>query len=219
MAGRSGSPPALLASVAVSAEDDAPAAVMRRSLRAVVPEGDRISLAMREYRQHRRARTTVVVPSRDALQHLVASGAVFRIEPVQPITTTSPGEGREPDRPLPANMASLPIVGVVDGGLTAASYKHAEAWRAPPLVKDSQADAKHGNQVSSLVVQGHDWNNNLALPPLYCQVGTVQAVAKRGSRASADPQEFVAYLDAVMAGQLQYEGLEFFAESAPRLRA
>lgn len=194
-----GSPPALLASVAVSAEDDAPAAVMRRSLRAVVPEGDRISLAMREYRQHRRARTTVVVPSRDALQHLVASGAVFRIEPVQPITTTSPGEGREPDRPLPANMASLPIVGVVDGGLTAASYKHAEAWRAPPLVKDSQADAKHGNQVSSLVVQGHDWNNNLALPPLYCQVGTVQAVAKRGSRASADPQEFVAYLDAVMA--------------------
>ena len=96
-------------------------------------------------------------------------------------------------------MKTLPIVGVVDGGITAASYRHAEAWRAPPLVADGAADTQHGNWVTSLVVQGHDWNNNLTLPPLYCQVGTVQAVVKKGSRAFVDPQDFVAYLDGVMA--------------------
>lgn len=191
-------PPPLLAGVDVGTDTDVPV-VMRRALRAAAASGDRINLAMRTYRLHRRARTTVLVPSRAALDQLVASGTVFRIEPVQPISSTSPGEGREPDRPLPGDMTTLPIVGVVDGGLTAASYRHAEAWRAPPLIADGAADTQHGNWVTSLVVQGHDWNNNLTLPPLYCQVGTVQAVAKKGSRAFVDPQDFVAYLDSVMA--------------------
>lgn len=190
-------PPPLLAGVDIGADTEVPI-VMRRALSAARASGDRINLAMRTYRLHRRARTTVLVPSRAALNHLVASGTVFRIEPVQPINSTSPGEGREPDRPLPGDMTMLPIVGVVDGGLTAASYRHAEAWRAPPLVADSAADTRHGNWVTSLVVQGHDWNNNLTLPPLYCQVGTVQAVAKKTSRAFVDPQDFVAYLDGVM---------------------
>lgn len=191
-------PPPLLAGVDIGTDTDVPV-VMRRALRAAAASGDRINLAMRTYRLHRRARTTVLVPSRAALDQLVASGTVFRIEPVQPISSTSPGEGREPDRPLPGDMTTLPIVGVVDGGLTAASYRHAEAWRAPPLIADGAADTQHGNWVTSLVVQGHDWNNNLTLPPLYCQVGTVQAVAKKGSRAFVDPQDFVAYLDSVMA--------------------
>lgn len=191
-------PPPLLAGVDVSKYTDVPV-VMRRALRAAAASGDRINLAMRTYRLHHRARTTVLVPSRAALDQLVASGTVFRIEPVQPISSTSPGEGREPDRLLPGNMTTLPIVGVVDGGLTAASYRHAEAWRAPPLIADGAADTKHGNWVTSLVVQGHEWNNNLTLPPLYCQVGTVQAVAKKGSRTFVDPQDFVAYLDSVMA--------------------
>lgn len=190
-------PPPLLTGVDVGADTDVPAA-MRRAVRAAAASGDRIGLAMRTYRQHRRARTTVLVPSRSALDQLVASGTVFRIEPVQPINSTSPGEGREPDRPLPGDLTTLPIVGVVDGGLTAASYLPAEAWRAPPLIADGAADALHGNQVTSLVVQGHDWNNNLTLPPLYCQVGTVQAVPKRGVRVLVDPQDFVAYLDGVM---------------------
>lgn len=195
-------PPPLLAGVDVSTDADVPV-VMRRTLRAAAASGDRINLAMRTYRLHRRARTTVLVPSRAALDQLVASGTVFRIEPVQPINSTSPGEGREPDRPLPEDMTTLPIVGVVDGGLTAASYGHAEAWRAPPLIADGAADTQHGNWVTSLVVQGHDWNNNLTLPPLYCQVGTVQAVAKKDSRAFVDPQDFVAYLDSVMAANLE----------------
>ena len=190
-------PPPLLAAMQ-TAEVQGSVAV-RRGLRTIAASGDRLNLAMREYRQKRRSKTTVIVPTRKALDQLVASGAVFRIEPVMSIHSTSPGEGREPDRPLPSDMSKQPIVGVVDGGMTAASYKAAEAWKAPPLVSDAVADTKHGNRVSSLIVQAHDWNNNLALPSLYCQIGTVQAVAKSGSTAYIDPQDFIAYLDLIMA--------------------
>lgn len=189
--------PALLENLDLN-DADLPAP-LRRSLRSVATTGDRINIALREYRQTQRARTTVILPSAVALDALVGSGTVFRIEPVQPIGSTSPGEGREPDRPLPQNIKHLPIVGVVDGGLTATSYRPAEAWRAPPFFPDRDADTVHGNRVTSLVVQGHDWNNNLTLPPLYCQIGTVQAVPKRGARVFFDPQAFIVYLDAIMA--------------------
>lgn len=171
--------------------------VLQRGLR-LASGLDRFNLALRAYRQERRAVTTVVVPSRHALTQLVASGAVFRLEPLSPIQSTSPGEGREPARPLPGSMADMPVVAVVDGGMTAGSYGPAEAWRAPSFVSDSHADTVHGNRVTSLVVHGHDWNNNLPLPDLYCQVGTVQAVPKHGAAAMLDPQSFLAYLDLVM---------------------
>jgi hypothetical protein len=176
--------------------DKAPA-TLQRSLR-LVSRQDRLNLALRTYRQGRRAVTTVVVPSKNALSQLVASGTVFRLEPVEPITSTAPGEGREPMRPLPRSMSLLPVVGVVDGGMTASSYKPAEAWSAPPFIRNADADGVHGNRVTSLVVQGHDWNNNLALPTLYCQVGTVQAVPKRGAVPLLDPQSLLTYLDLVM---------------------
>lgn len=161
--------------------------------------GDRFNGALRDYRQTRRARTTVLMGTPEALEQLAASGAVVRIEPVKPLTVTSPGEGVEPDRPLPRLLAEMPIVGIVDGGLNAPSYLAAEAWRTrPPLVADVEAELKHGNRVTSLVVQGHDWNNNLSLPPLYCRVGTVQAIA-RTRRGGADPETLVDYVDAAMA--------------------
>lgn len=192
------SPEPLLSRMSADIDSDVPVA-MQRSLRAAAGTDDRVNLAMRNYRLRRRARTTIIIPSCGALEQLVASGTVFRIEPVSPISSTSPGEGREPDRPLPTNIAALPIVGVVDGGLTAASYHTAEAWRAPPLVRDSDADTLHGNRVTSLIVQGHDWNNNLALPPLYCRIGTAQAITKENTRSFADPQDLIAYLDGIMA--------------------
>lgn len=192
------SPPPLLEEVRAAFDSSVPA-VMRRSLQAAASEGDRIALAMRDYRQRGHARATLIIPSKAALSQLLASGTVFRIDPVSPITSTAPGDGTEPNRPLPVDMSGLPIVGVVDGGLTANSYKPAEAWCAPPFVTDGHADTKHGNQVTSLIVQGHDWNNNLTLPPLYCQVGTVQAVRKQGaSPVIFDPQNFIAYLDGLM---------------------
>lgn len=170
-----------------------------RELRSI-GEGDRLNGALRQYRNRRRASTVVVVRSRAGLDTLIASGTVVRLEPVLPLLATSPGEGAEPDRPLPRSLENMPVVGVVDGGLTAPSYLAAEAWRAePPLVANAAAEVKHGNRVTSLIVQGHDWNNNLALPSLYCRVGTVQAIAKIGHQG-ADPEAFLAYLDAVIGG-------------------
>lgn len=177
-------------------------AVLRRSL-ARIAEGNRLNAALRAYRRSRRAATTVVVPNRESLTRLVASGIVYKLAPIQTISATSPGSGKEPDRPLPVDLSTMPVVGIVDGGLTAASYKPVEVWRAPPFVKDAQADTVHGNQVTSLVVQGHDWNNKLALPELYCQIGTAQAVPKRGSGACLDEEALVAYLDGVMGAYPQ----------------
>jgi len=172
-------------------------AALNRALR-VVETSDRLSAALRAYRLSRRASTTVVVPSLKALSELVGSGAVFRLEPVRPIVSTSPGAGSEPDRPIPSEIRTMPVVGIVDGGLTANSYRSAEAWRSPALVADGYADHVHGNRVTSLVVQGHDWNNGLNLPELYCQVGIVQAIPRRGSGAMVDPESFIQHLDAVM---------------------
>ncbi len=58
---------------------------LQRSLRAVAPV-DRLNRAMREYRQHRRARTTAVLRSPNDLAQLVASGAVFRLDPGTPVS-------------------------------------------------------------------------------------------------------------------------------------
>lgn len=157
-------PPPLLDGVEL---DTVPADSFGRELVAI-GEGDRLNGALRQYRRERQASTVVVARSRAAFEALLASGTVVRLEPVLPLLTTSPGEGAEPARPLPDSLTNLPIVGIVDGGMTAPSYRPAEAWRAdPPLVSNAAAEVKHGNRVTSLVVQGHDWNNNLKLPPLY----------------------------------------------------
>lgn len=169
---------------------------LARAVRAISTT-DRLGRALRDYRLRQRARTTVIVESLQALSRLAASGAVIRLDPVAPITVADPGAGREPDRPLPANLSNMPIVGVVDGGLNARSYLPAEAWRAPPLVRGAAAEVMHGNRVTSLVVQGHEWNNNLVLPSLHCRVGTVAAIAKHG-HPSPDEEELIEYLDAVM---------------------
>ena len=169
---------------------------LARAVRAISTT-DRLGRALRDYRLRQRARTTVIVESLQALSRLAASGAVIRLDPVAPITVADPGAGREPDLPLPANLSNMPIVGVVDGGLNARSYLPAEAWRAPPLVRGAAAEVMHGNRVTSLVVQGHEWNNNLVLPSLHCRVGTVAAIAKHG-HPSPDEEELIEYLDAVM---------------------
>ncbi|MGN6285530.1 MAG: S8 family peptidase [Afipia sp.] len=157
-----------------------------------------LAIAMRRYRANGRARATLQVPNTGALTQLLASGNVFRIDPVPRIEVTSPGQGEHPG-PLPPHVGNEPIVGVVDGGRTAQTYDQAEAWREPPLIPNGVADTKHGNQVTALVVHGHAWNTNLPLPPLYCRVGTVQAVPKEGSRHVTDIQKLIAYLSDVMA--------------------
>lgn len=178
-----------------NAADEVGDRALAHAFRAV--PADRVGRALRNYRLQRRARTSVTVRSREALAVLVASGTVVRMDPVTPIRVTDPGVGREPDRPLPENLQNAPIVGVVDGGLNARSYFPAEAWRAPPLVSGAAAEVMHGNRVTSLIVQGHDWNNNLTLPHLTCRIGTAAAIAKHGY-PSPNQEDLVDYLDAVI---------------------
>lgn len=125
----------------------------------------------------------MTVPSRTALARIAASGASFRIDPVRRIEVTAPGIAAEPTPPVP-NPAAQPTV--VDGELTARSYLPLAVWRAPPLVRDGQADTHHGNRVTPLVVHAHAWNNNLPLPALDCRVATVQAIPRQGSNATRE---------------------------------
>jgi hypothetical protein len=165
-------------------------------LRAVVvPPQSSIGFAIARYRTSGLGRASVQVPNVAALRDLVASGVSHRIDPVREIRVAAPGEGRQPQPPL--SITDAPIVGVIDGGLHALSYKDAEAWRAAPLVSDGNADRVHGNAISSLVVQGHAWNSNRQLPPLDCKIGTVQAVPREGTQTFSD-RELLDYLAAVM---------------------
>jgi len=163
------------------------------------PNQSSLARAVRRYRNSGHARASVWVQSKDALVQLVSSGASFRVDAVQKLEVTSAGEGREPGPPPPHNLTNQPIVGVVDGGLTANSYLTAEAWRAPAFIQDGKADHTHGNRVTSLVVQAHAWNNNLHLPELFCRVGTVQAVPRRGANALINPEALISYLERVIA--------------------
>jgi hypothetical protein len=168
----------------------------------VVPDSsvreNSLAVAQRQYRSVGHGRSLVQVPSRTALRGIIASGSVFRIDPVQQISLTSPGEGKEPSR-LPRTIATEPIVGIVDGGCTASRYESATAWRETPFVGGAHADTKHGNQVASVVVHGHEWNNNLPLPELYCRIGIAQAVPKASAGFPANPQSLISYMDSVMA--------------------
>ena len=157
-----------------------------------------LAIGMRRYRNTGRARITARVASKEAFAAIIASGAVFRLDPVPVIELTTPGEGSHPG-PLPPHLSNEPVVGVVDGGRTARSYDGAEAWRVPALVPDGLADHKHGNRVTGLVVHGHAWNTNLPLPALFCRSGTVQAVPRAGANYPPDPQKLISYLDRVMA--------------------
>lgn len=157
-----------------------------------------LAVAQRDHRATGHGRALVQVPSKNALRTIIASGSVFRIDPVQPINITSPGDGVEPTS-LPTTIASEPIVGVVDGGCTARRYQTAIAWRETPFINGAQAAARHGNQVASVVIHGHEWNNNLPLPELYCQIGVAQAIANPNSGVAANPQGLIAYLDNAMS--------------------
>ena len=55
--------------------------------------GDRIALALVRHFHRHHARSTMLVPSIDKLEQLVASGAVFRIDPVTPIVASVCGSG------------------------------------------------------------------------------------------------------------------------------
>ncbi len=155
-----------------------------------------IARAIREYRQNPFTRMQFVARDPAVLVRLVGSGAVFRIEPVRPLTVADIPSAPDPERPVPDEQWQ-PVVGVVDGGLFAQTYAPMVAWRAPSLVADVHANRKHGNRVGSLVVHGSAWNTHLSLPTLVCRIGVAQAIAKDAS-GGANRTAFRSYLRSVI---------------------
>lgn len=162
-----------------------------------VPNQSSLAIAFRDLVATGHARAVVEIHSSEDLDTLAASGGAFRIDPVRDITVTMPGFGEEPG-PLPPDIADQPVVALVDGGRTARRYDTAEAWHEPPLFREGNLDSVHGNQITALAVHGHAWNNNLPLPPLFCRVGIVPVVPRKGSGQATNPAQLVAYLDAVI---------------------
>lgn len=126
----------------------------------------------------------------------MTSGTVCRIEPIiPPRATTLPGEGKEPAPPTP-DIRNSPIVAIIDGGLTARTYRVAVAWEPPPFVPAHLAASKHGNQVASLVVNATGWNNNLDIPNHPCRIAPIQAAPINTIRNYYfDEDAFFAYLN------------------------
>lgn len=127
---------------------------------------------------------------------LAGSGKVIRIEPISSliISESDFSEGADSSGPT---LVSQPVVAVVDGGRTARSYELTEAWKqAPELVHTSVADTKHGNEVTSLVVHGHQLNNHLELPELYCRSGNVQVLHNQNYPGrSPRPEAIIKHLE------------------------
>lgn len=141
---------------------------------------------------------TAKIESKDSFEKIVSSGAVYRIDPVVPVSTRSvpPGDGVEPT-PKITNKNEIPTVVIVDGGCSASSYLPLNVLNIKPLISNFDADQKHGNQVTSIVCQGHAWNNNLSLPDLECNFISVQAINKKGIKIQPTTEQFINYLRGV----------------------
>ncbi|EQA1173111.1 hypothetical protein AT483_15875 [Escherichia coli] len=151
--------------------------------------------AIKKYRKSGQASVTVTVETKDSLNRILNSSAVYRIDPVSPlnVTDTPPGNGAEPVPPILGDK-KMPTVVVIDGGCNAKSYSKLNIYKLNPLIPDHDADCKHGNKVVSLLCHGYAWNNNLNLPKLQCSYISAQAIAKRGVLKQPTPDQFLNYL-------------------------
>jgi hypothetical protein len=160
----------------------------------------RLNEVLRDYMNGKNPRIPISLIEKSQLRSLVASGTVYRIDPVFAIATTAPGIGPEPGPPAP-NVSNAPVVAVVDGGFSSHKYAEAEAWRPQRVfVPDYQADRKHGNQVVSLIVDAKGWNNRLVLPGYNCRFAPVQVVPKESESHNFDydEQDLIDYLEQVI---------------------
>jgi hypothetical protein len=53
--------------------------------------------------------------------------------------------------------------------------------------------------VCSMVVHGHEWNNNLPLPEIYCRLGIAPAIPRLGAPVQYNPQSLISYIDSVIS--------------------
>ncbi|WP_274643386.1 S8 family peptidase [Pseudomonas serbica] len=129
-------------------------------------------------------------------QHIISSGAVYRIEPAPSVRISSaPGNGKDP---IPATVSKTsPTVLIIDGGVSARSYLPLQKIPLPPLVQDSHANQSHGNKVASLICHAHAWNNNRPLPELDCTFISAQAICKDSAPRAPNHRQLLKYLDQV----------------------
>ncbi|WP_411835658.1 S8 family serine peptidase [Pseudomonas chlororaphis subsp. aurantiaca] len=134
--------------------------------------------------------------SKQAFQKLVASGAVYRIEPAPQVTVShNPGIGSEPSpKKIPPDS---PTVVIIDGGVNAQSYLHLEKISLIPLVSNNHANLIHGNKVASLVCHAHAWNNQRPLPELDCTYISAQVICKDSVPKTPNHHQLLRYLEDV----------------------
>ncbi|MCK5934367.1 MAG: S8 family serine peptidase [Fulvimarina manganoxydans] len=154
--------------------------------------------ALRAAVSQRGAFVTVACSSVEILQRLVASGAIVKWDPVQPLVPTRASQISLPDQD-PPTLRDAPIVGVIDGGLLPGRYEGVTAWAEQPLVPDRDAARDHGTRVASLVVEAERWGNSLQLPATPCRIGVVQAVAAADARFPFVPNRFLQHVASAMA--------------------
>ncbi len=163
---------------------------------------------------------TAILEDENCLRQLIASGTVYRVEPVPRMNTNTipPLPGPDPVPPI-SRSATLPAVVVIDGGCSAQSYLPLNILSIKPLVSDYDADMKHGNQVVSLVCHGYAWNNNLSLPELECNFISAQAINKKTVTKQPTSEQFINYLRQI-AHQTKHKAKVWnlsFNESYPSL--
>ncbi len=160
-----------------------------RTLAQIYARGDRIAQLVRNYRANRRGSTSICIQSLENLIDLVATGVVFSIEPTRPLIQGDSGTDGEVKTPPLPNLTKCPVVGVVDGGLTAPDYEPAISWRLSTRLENILANTDHGNEVSSSVVLGSEWNPELNLPKLNCRLGLIQVIPNNDAPLYSRPTE------------------------------
>lgn len=136
------------------------------------------------------------ISKKQDLEKLVASGAIYRIDPAPTLKSADkPGKGKEPS-PLKISATS-PTVVIVDGGINAKSYLPLQKHSLKPLVQDFDANLNHGNKVASLICHAHAWNADRPLPELDCTFISAQAICKDSAPKTPNHRQLLAYLDHV----------------------
>ena len=157
---------------------------------------DPIEELMENYTAEGCAAFSLQLPTKRSLDRLIASGAVYRIEPAPKVSVShQPGEGQEPS---PKRISpSAPTVVIIDGGVNAQSYQHLEKMNIIPLVVDADANLNHGNKVASLVCHAHAWNKSRPLPELDCTFISAQVICKDSVPSTPNHRQLLRYLEDV----------------------
>ncbi len=143
------------------------------------------------------SRLVITANNEEDLTAALKAGAVVHWSAVTPLAPTAPELEFEPDE-LPVITDGLPIVGVIDGGLTSNRYRSAVAWEEESFISPRYLDDAHGNSIAGLIVDAHAWNDELSMPKLYCRLGLAPAVPNENYMGPWDFPELISYIDTIV---------------------